>query len=148
MCVVSRTCLARLAVCLSTGDLIDCTRMGVGGKAIPPYIDKITDIRYGVGSIRLLVLLLFMMMLLVLSTQQRWIDTPLHQGRTLYSIRTGLAPSRCSQPPHHGMCTVLWSSVGGEGCLIHDGFPCSSVDPYMYRVDIMPFLVGNGLSQE
>lgn len=27
------------------GDLIDCTRMGVGGKAIPPYIDKITDIR-------------------------------------------------------------------------------------------------------
>ena len=27
------------------GDEIDCTRMGVGGKAIPPYIDKITDIR-------------------------------------------------------------------------------------------------------
>jgi meiotic recombination protein SPO11 len=26
------------------GDFIDCTRMGVGGKAIPPYIDKITDI--------------------------------------------------------------------------------------------------------
>lgn len=26
------------------GDLIDCTRMGVGGKAIPPYIDKITDV--------------------------------------------------------------------------------------------------------
>jgi meiotic recombination protein SPO11 len=26
------------------GDLIDCTRMGVGGKAIPPYIDRITDI--------------------------------------------------------------------------------------------------------
>ena len=26
------------------GDLIDCTRMGVGGKAIPPFIDKITDI--------------------------------------------------------------------------------------------------------
>jgi meiotic recombination protein SPO11 len=26
------------------GDYIDCTRMGVGGKAIPPYIDKITDI--------------------------------------------------------------------------------------------------------
>lgn len=26
------------------GDLIDCTRMGVGGKAIPPYIEKITDI--------------------------------------------------------------------------------------------------------
>ena len=26
------------------GDLIDCTRMGVGGKAIPPYIDQITDI--------------------------------------------------------------------------------------------------------
>ncbi|CAM9894667.1 unnamed protein product, partial [Hapterophycus canaliculatus] len=30
---------------LEDGDLIDCTRMGVGGKAIPPYIDKITDIR-------------------------------------------------------------------------------------------------------
>jgi len=27
------------------GDLIDCTRMGVGGKAIPPYVDKITDIQ-------------------------------------------------------------------------------------------------------
>jgi meiotic recombination protein SPO11 len=27
------------------GDLIDCTRMGIGGKAIPPFIDKITDIR-------------------------------------------------------------------------------------------------------
>jgi meiotic recombination protein SPO11 len=27
------------------GDLIDCTRMGVGGKAIPPYIDRITDIQ-------------------------------------------------------------------------------------------------------
>lgn len=27
------------------GDYIDCTKMGVGGKAIPPYIDKITDIR-------------------------------------------------------------------------------------------------------
>ncbi|CAM9210290.1 unnamed protein product [Choristocarpus tenellus] len=27
------------------GDLIDCTRMGVGGKAIPPYIDKIADIQ-------------------------------------------------------------------------------------------------------
>ncbi|CAM9459364.1 unnamed protein product, partial [Chrysoparadoxa australica] len=26
------------------GDLIDCTRMGVGGKAIPPYVDQITDI--------------------------------------------------------------------------------------------------------
>ena len=26
------------------GDAIDCTKMGVGGKAIPPYIDKITDI--------------------------------------------------------------------------------------------------------
>lgn len=29
---------------LEDGDSIDCTRMGVGGKAIPPYIDKITDI--------------------------------------------------------------------------------------------------------
>ena len=27
------------------GDEIDCTRMGVGGKAIPPFIDKITHIR-------------------------------------------------------------------------------------------------------
>lgn len=27
------------------GDLIDCTRMGVGGKAIPPYIEKITEIQ-------------------------------------------------------------------------------------------------------
>ena len=26
------------------GDWIDCTRMGVGGKAIPPYIDKIDNI--------------------------------------------------------------------------------------------------------
>jgi meiotic recombination protein SPO11 len=25
------------------GDLIDCARMGVGGKAIPPFIDRITD---------------------------------------------------------------------------------------------------------
>lgn len=27
------------------GDEIDCTKMGIGGKAIPPYIDKITNIR-------------------------------------------------------------------------------------------------------
>ena len=27
------------------GDFIDCTKMGVGGKAIPPYIDKIENIR-------------------------------------------------------------------------------------------------------
>lgn len=27
-----------------SGDLIDCTRMGVGGKAIPPYIDRVTEI--------------------------------------------------------------------------------------------------------
>ena len=26
------------------GDHIDCTRMGVGGKAIPPYIDRITHL--------------------------------------------------------------------------------------------------------
>ena len=26
------------------GDMIDCTKMGVGGKAIPPYIDKIEHI--------------------------------------------------------------------------------------------------------
>jgi meiotic recombination protein SPO11 len=26
------------------GDVIDCTKMGVGGKAIPPYIDKIENI--------------------------------------------------------------------------------------------------------
>ena len=27
------------------GDPIDCTKMGVGGKAIPPYIDKIENIQ-------------------------------------------------------------------------------------------------------
>jgi meiotic recombination protein SPO11 len=27
------------------GDLIDCMRMGVGGKAIPPYIDRISEIK-------------------------------------------------------------------------------------------------------
>jgi len=27
------------------GDLIDCTRMGVGGKAIPPSIERVTDIQ-------------------------------------------------------------------------------------------------------
>lgn len=27
------------------GDEIDCTKMGVGGKAIPPNIDRVTDIR-------------------------------------------------------------------------------------------------------
>lgn len=26
------------------GDYIDCTKMGIGGKAIPPYVDKITEI--------------------------------------------------------------------------------------------------------
>ena len=26
------------------GDYIDCTKMGVGGKAIPPYVDKIKNI--------------------------------------------------------------------------------------------------------
>lgn len=25
------------------GDLIDCSRMGVGGKAIPPHIQKVSD---------------------------------------------------------------------------------------------------------
>ncbi|KAJ8612379.1 hypothetical protein CTAYLR_007948 [Chrysophaeum taylorii] len=30
---------------LEDGDPIDCTRMGVTGKAIPSYIDKITDVR-------------------------------------------------------------------------------------------------------
>jgi meiotic recombination protein SPO11 len=30
---------------LEDGDLIDCTRMGVGGKAIPPYIDRVTGIQ-------------------------------------------------------------------------------------------------------
>ena len=33
--------------CLSfreNGDLIDCTRMGVGGKAIPPHIDRVTEV--------------------------------------------------------------------------------------------------------
>uniref|UniRef100_A0A7S3CUT8 DNA topoisomerase (ATP-hydrolyzing) n=1 Tax=Palpitomonas bilix TaxID=652834 RepID=A0A7S3CUT8_9EUKA len=28
-----------------SGDEIDCTRMGMGGKAIPPYIDRVTHIR-------------------------------------------------------------------------------------------------------
>jgi len=27
------------------GDLIDCMRMGIGGKAIPPFMDRISDIR-------------------------------------------------------------------------------------------------------
>lgn len=27
------------------GDLIDCTRMGIGGKAIPPFIDRISDVQ-------------------------------------------------------------------------------------------------------
>ena len=27
------------------GDSIDCSRMGIGGKAIPPHIDKVTNIR-------------------------------------------------------------------------------------------------------
>lgn len=30
---------------LEDGDLIDCSRVGVGGKGIPPFIDKITDIQ-------------------------------------------------------------------------------------------------------
>jgi len=30
---------------LKDGDFIDCTKMGSGGKAIPPFIDKITDIK-------------------------------------------------------------------------------------------------------
>lgn len=30
---------------MEDGDLIDCTRMGVGGKAIPPYIDRVTGIQ-------------------------------------------------------------------------------------------------------
>ena len=31
--------------CAEDGDDIDCSRMGVGGKAIPPFIDKITDLQ-------------------------------------------------------------------------------------------------------
>lgn len=27
------------------GDAIDCRRMGVGGKAIPPNVDRVSDIR-------------------------------------------------------------------------------------------------------
>jgi len=27
------------------GDFIDCTKMGIGGKSIPPFIDRITDIK-------------------------------------------------------------------------------------------------------
>lgn len=34
-----------MCLIMTSGDMIDCTRMGVGGKAIPPYIDKISDIR-------------------------------------------------------------------------------------------------------
>lgn len=30
--------------CTEDGDFIDCSRMGVGGKAIPPFIDKITEL--------------------------------------------------------------------------------------------------------
>lgn len=29
------------------GDTIDCQRMGVGGKAIPPNIDKVADVCLG-----------------------------------------------------------------------------------------------------
>ena len=27
------------------GDLIDCQKMGIGGKAIPPHIDKVTNMQ-------------------------------------------------------------------------------------------------------
>lgn len=27
------------------GDLIDCTKMGIGGKSIPPHFDRVTDIK-------------------------------------------------------------------------------------------------------
>jgi hypothetical protein len=27
------------------GDLIDCQKMGIGGKAIPPHIDKVTNLQ-------------------------------------------------------------------------------------------------------
>ena len=30
---------------VESGDPIDCSRMGIGGKGIPPYMDKITNIR-------------------------------------------------------------------------------------------------------
>ncbi len=28
------------------GDLINCQRMGVGGKAVPPNVDKVCPIKY------------------------------------------------------------------------------------------------------
>ena len=27
------------------GDAIDCSKMGVGGKAVPPNVDKVTDLK-------------------------------------------------------------------------------------------------------
>lgn len=35
------------------GDVIDCARMGVGGKAIPPNVDKVCAGMPAVGSRRL-----------------------------------------------------------------------------------------------
>ena len=34
------------------GDAIDCSKMGVGGKAIPPNIDKVrlSPVAYGAGN--------------------------------------------------------------------------------------------------
>lgn len=32
------------------GDLIDCTKMGIGGKAIPPHIDRVENIKVGWGQ--------------------------------------------------------------------------------------------------
>ena len=31
------------------GDVIDCSRMGIGGKAVPPLIQHVTNVRTGVG---------------------------------------------------------------------------------------------------
>lgn len=40
------------------GDVIDCRKMGVGGKAIPPHIDKVTDIQSDADFILLVRVLL------------------------------------------------------------------------------------------
>ena len=38
---------------LEDGDFIDCTKMGVGGKAIPALVHKITDVKVGPPCFRL-----------------------------------------------------------------------------------------------
>ena len=36
------------------GDVIDCARMGVGGKAIPPNVDKVQCHNFAIGNLRCL----------------------------------------------------------------------------------------------